>query len=145
MTKKQVIGFFSLMLVAGVSVWGPEVISRCRDRSLLGSVHREEVETAKEGYRYELSPSEKLYVFSQALASQDMGGSYTFVENSRGVPGGEIPGQTLSAEAACEFCNQGLQDLKDRGILPDSVQETGSDLYDAVLYTAIDCVENFPF
>ena len=71
--KKTIIRLFFLLwtvLIVGASIWGPEVLSRYKDRSLLGKIYRQEVELAGEGYRYELSAVEKVYVLSQSLGSQ---------------------------------------------------------------------------
>ena len=57
---KRIISLFFLALVlltTGLSVWGPEAFSRWKDRSLLGRIHRQEVELSGEGYRYEMSAS----------------------------------------------------------------------------------------
>lgn len=153
---KRLTGIFFLAAVVvtvGISVWGPEALSRYRDRSLLGKIHRQEVEEAGEGYRYELSAVEKIYVLSQALESyllsengvlgtsvkgsyQETGGNYAFIMNHKG-----ISKENISDEKAYGTCNQGLRALKDIGILPESVQEVNPKQYDAVLCSAIDVRE----
>ena len=55
----------SVIVAVGVSIWGPEALSDYRDRSLLGTIHEQQVESGEEGYRYQLSPAEKLYVLSR--------------------------------------------------------------------------------
>jgi hypothetical protein len=157
---KRIISLFFLALVlltTGLSVWGPEAFSRWKDRSLLGRIHRQEVELSGEGYRYEMSASEKLYVLSQALGSrnfpesgqygawnggaqyQESGGNYALIINHRGLE--ETAEDAASGEEVCETCNEGLRVLKSAGLLPESVAEVDPGLYDAVLYSAIDVRE----
>ena len=139
---KRIISLFFLALVlltTGLSVWGPEAFSRWKDRSLLGRIHRQEVELSGEGYRYEMSASEKLYVLSQALGSrnfpesgqygawnggaqyQESGGNYALIINHRGLE--ETAEDAASGEEVCETCNEGLRVLKSAGLLPESVAE----------------------
>lgn len=119
---------------------------------MLGFVHQQEVELAPEGYRYELSSSEKLFIFSKARNSQTLSdnnpnavlrsfseeelGSYAFIVNHRGPSEKEISDQEIYV-----ICNKGLDTLKEAGILPDSVQAVEAGIYDAVLYSAIDARE----
>jgi|InofroStandDraft_1065614.scaffolds.fasta_scaffold60841_2 hypothetical protein len=140
--KKTIIRLFFLLwtvLIVGASIWGPEVLSRYKDRSLLGKIYRQEVELAGEGYRYELSAVEKVYVLSQSLGSQM--GDYAFIVNQKGLKQGELQEELPSVKKACESCDEGLRALKAAGILPDSVQETDPAIYEAVLYSAIDVRE----
>lgn len=144
-------------LVAALSVWGPEKLAEYRDSQVLGKLHSEIVEEAREGYRYAMSSNEKLYLLSACLSSRGMSengldsgtqetgaeeeyqvssGSYAFVVNHRGPTGQEI-----TAEQIYETCNEGIEDLKVMGILPDSVREISERDYDAVLYSAIDVPE----
>ncbi len=144
----------SVIVAVGVSIWGPEALSDYRDRSLLGTIHEQQVESGEEGYRYQLSPAEKLYVLSRALESQaaaesewglkgqgqetwqqESGGSYAFVVNHRGLS------EDVSYEEMNEAVNQALSDLKEAGILPESVQRVEPELYEAELYSAIDVRE----
>lgn len=157
---KRIISLFFLALVlltTGLSVWGPEAFSRWKDRSLLGRIHRQEVELSGEGYRYELSAAEKLYVLSRALESrnfpengqygagskgaqyQESGGNYALIINHKGLE--ETSENTASREEVCETCNEGLRALKSAGLLPESVAEVDPELYEAVLYSAIDVRE----
>lgn len=144
-------------LVAALSVWGPEKLAEYRDNQVLGKMHTEIVEEAREGYRYAMSSNEKLYLLSACLSSRGMSengqgsgtqetgaeeeyqvssGSYAFVVNHRGPTGQEI-----TAEQIYETCNEGIEDLKVMGILPQSVREIRQQDYDAVLYSAIDVPE----
>ena len=144
-------------LVMAFSIWGPEAIAEYRDREILGVAHAQTVETAGEGYRYTLSSNERLYILAKCLNSQSFPesdqnamtrkdedgleyqepeGSYAFVVNHRGPSGKEITDAEI-----IESCNEGLQILKDLGILPDSVRKVEASAYDAVLYSAIDVPE----
>lgn len=157
---KRIISLFFLALVlltTGLSVWGPEAFSRWKDRSLLGRIHRQEVELSGEGYRYELSAAEKLYVLSRALESrnfpengqygawstgaqyQESGENYALIINHKGLE--EASEDAPSREEVCETCNEGLRALKSVGLLPESVAEVEPELYEAVLYSAIDVRE----
>lgn len=140
--KKTMIRLFFFLWIAltvGLSIWGPEALSQYRDHALLGRIYRQEVEMAGEGYRYELSEVEKLYVLSQALESQM--GDYAFIVNQKGLRQEASEEELSSVRKACESCDEGLQALKAAGILPDSVQETDPAVYEAVLYSAIDVRE----
>lgn len=154
--SKRILNLFFLALVVltvAVSVWGPEVLSNHRDRSLLGKAHLQEVEISGEGYRYELSGGEKLFILSQALSSQEFsrsnaddegqeqyyqepGGGYALVANYR-----EPLGSGLSKEEAYEACSRELEALKETGILPASVRTVEPEFYEAALYSAIDVRE----
>ena len=65
-----------------------------------------------------------------------MEGAYAFVMNHRGPSGQEITDSQIYAT-----CNQGLEELKALGILPESVRPVAEEEYDAVLYSAIDVLE----
>ncbi len=138
-------------LVMALSVWGPETLAEYKDREILDTVHAEAIQAAGEGYRYILSANEKLYILSQCLNSQtlsengqssqslnyqELGGTYAFVVNHRGPSGQEI-----TDEQIYETAGRGLENLKELGILPQSVKEVAQDSYDAVLYSAIDVLE----
>ena len=154
MGKRGIHIFFVVLvgLAVALSVWGPEALSGYQDRSLLGKIHRQETEASGEGYRYELSAVEKVYVLSQALGSvspaedggqgnlpfaggvyRENGGNYAFVTSPRSPSGEDISG-----EAAYGMCSRGLRELKEAGILPESVEEAVPEFYEAVLYSAID-------
>lgn len=153
--KKSLINtgfFFFVLLIVILSVWGPEQISLYKDRSMLGFIHQQEVELAAEGYRYELSSSEKLFIFSKARNSHTLSdgdlnvmlpnfseeelGSYAFIVNHKGSSEKEISDQEVY-----EICNKGMNTLKEAGILPEGVQNVEAGIYDAVLYSAIDARE----
>ena len=156
--KNRMLNLFFLTLVAltvGVSIWGPEALSNYQDRYFLGKTHCQQVEISGEGFRYEMSPAEKLFVLSRAMTGQktaeegfkmddrgeasfgtEWGGTYALVVNHRG-PGKE----EVSSAEIYGICNEGLKELKAAGILPESVLEVDPELYDAVLYSAIDVRE----
>ena len=154
--RKRVRSLFFVLLVivtVGVSIWGPEALSDYRDRGLLGKAHLEQEERAGEGYRYKLSEGEKLFLLSQALSGreylesrldggdqkdyyQGAEGNYALVLNHQG-----ISENTLTGEGIYDTCNRQLNELKAAGILPDSVTEIDPELYEAVLYSAIDVRE----
>lgn len=148
-------------LIMALSIGGPELFSRYKDRSMLGAVHSMPAGADSEGYRYTLSPGEKLHILSESMKSQvvpeseqyamarnsnrkqdgdsgyeDLSGTYAFVVNHRGPSGTEI-----TDEQIYETCNRGLDTLKELGILPDTVQNVDGSSYSAVLYSAIDVLE----
>lgn len=146
-----------ICLILLLSIWGPEILAKYKDRAILDEVHAETVETVGEGYRYKLSSNERLYILSECLNSQipseseqnamtrneaadidyqELGGTYAFVVNHRGPSGKEI-----TDEEIYETCNAGLNTLKELGILSDTVREVEAAAYDAVLYSAIDVLE----
>ena len=117
----------------------------------------ETVDEAGEGYRYQLNVNEKVYILSKCLSSQtlpesemnaltrmdetdidyqEMEGTYAFVVNQKGPTGKEI-----TDEEIYETCNNGLNTLKESGILPEKVKEVSAASYDATLYSAIDVLE----
>lgn len=140
-----------------VSIWGPEALARYKDQGILDSPHTESVENAGEGYRYRMNSNEKLYILSCCLSSQtfpesessamareadteveyqELEGSYAFVVNRRGPSGREITDEQIYAT-----CNEGLELLKEKGILPGQVKEVDASSYDVTLYSAIDVLE----
>ena len=145
------------VLVMVLSIWGPEALARYKDQAILDRAHTENVENAGEGYRYQMNRNEKLYILSCCLSSQtlpesemsalihaeDMGveyqeleGSYAFVINRRGPSGKEIADEQIYTT-----CNDGLDLLKERGILPEQVRQVDAASYDVTLYSAIDVLE----
>lgn len=145
------------VLVAALSIWGPEALAEYRDNKVLGEMHTKAVEEAGAGYRYTMSSNEKLYLLSACLSSrtiseggqsswtqeeeqeedyQVLSGSYAFVVNHRGPTGQEITGEQIY-----ETCNEGIEDFKALGILSENVREISEQDYDAVLYSAIDVPE----
>ena len=154
---------FSLLLlplaaiIAGLAVWGPETLAKYRDKGILNQIKAQESETGTEGYRYSLSANEKLYILSKCLNSQvqpesdqnamtrtdannldyqELTGSYAMVVNRK-----DSNGQEVSAGTGIDLCNQGLNELKELGILPDSVQQLAERAYSAAMYSAIDVPE----
>lgn len=151
-------------LIMALSICGPEMLTRYRDRTMLGEIHAMTADTEGEGYRYTLSAAEKLHILSESLSSQtfpetgqalipetgqaltaangsqaeyeSLEGAYAFVMNHRGPSGQEITDSQIY-----ETCNRELEELKTLGILPESVRPVEKDEYDAVLYSAIDVLE----
>lgn len=145
-------------IITGLAVWGPEALARYRDNGILDKLQTQEAETSTEGYRYALSSNEKLYILSKCLNNQiqpeseqnamtrteetvnldyqDLTGTYAMVVNRKDSNGQEIP-----ASAGVELCNKGVQELKELGILPESVRELNERTYSAVMYSAIDVPE----
>lgn len=145
-------------LIAGLAVWGPEALARYRDNGILDQLRTQETETGTAGYRYALSSNEKLYILSKCLNNQiqpesdqnamtrtddamnldyqELTGTYAMVVNRK-----DSTGQEISESAGIELCNQGVQELKELGILPDSVQGLTAWNYSAVMYSAIDVPE----
>ncbi|MDE6601520.1 MAG: hypothetical protein K2N39_04805 [Lachnospiraceae bacterium] len=140
-----------------ISIWGPEALAQYKDQGILDRPHTESMEIAGEGYRYQMNSNEKLYILSCCLSSQtfpesemsamaheadaeveyqELEGSYAFVVNRRGPSGREITDEEIYAT-----CNEGLELLKERGILPGQVREVDASSYDVTLYSAIDVLE----
>ena len=156
--KKSILNVELLALTAVVvllSVWGPESLAVYKDRGILNHIRTKEEETGAEGYRYQLSGSEKLYILSQCLNSQsvpqteqsrqaresgnlygDLAGNYAFVVNHNGASG-----QKISGEKVYEAADTAVAALKELGILPEDIREVGQDSYEAVLYSAIEVPE----
>lgn len=156
--KKNILNIALLVLtvmVVVVSIWGPEALAVYQDREVLNTINTQEEETGGVGYRYQLSANEKLYILSQCLNSQsmpgtdlssrtretealyqDLPGTYAFVVNHNGPSGGEITGEEIY-----ETANEGIEALKELGILPDEVREVQPGSYEAALYSAIDVPE----
>lgn len=146
---------FLAVLVMAMSIWGPELLAGYKDQMALDRIVTQTSETEREGYRYRLTGSEKLYILSQCLNSQtlpeseqnaltrademdykELGGTYAFVVNHKGPTGKEITDDEIFAT-----CNEMLSALKALEILPETVREVNSRDYDAVLYSAIDVLE----
>ena len=145
------------VVIVGLAIWGPEAIARYRDRSILNQIQNQETETGTEGYRYSLSGNEKLYILSKCLNNQiwpeseqnsltrndninldyqELTGIYALVVNRKDSSGQEIP-----ESQGIELCNHALEELKDLGIIPDSVRTLNNRSYTAVMYSAIDVPE----
>lgn len=140
-----------------ISIWGPEALAQYKDQGILDRPHTENVENGGEGYRYQMNSNEKLYILSCCLSSQtlpesemsaqthaaeaeveyqELEGSYAFVVNRRGPSGKEITDDQIYAT-----CNEGLDLLKEKGILPRQVKQVDTAAYDVTLYSAIDVLE----
>lgn len=140
-----------------ISIWGPEALAEYKDQGILDRPHTESVENAGEGYRYQMNSNEKLYILSCCLSSQtfpesetsamareadveveyqELEGSYAFVVNRRGPSGREITDEQIYTT-----CNEELELLKEKGILPGQVREVDASSYDVTLYSAIDVLE----
>lgn len=145
-------------LIAGLAVWGPEALAKYRDKGILDQIKTQETETSTAGYRYALNSNEKLYILSKCLNNQiqpesdqnamtrteetvnldyqELTGTYAMVVNRKDSTGQEIP-----ESVGIELCNQGISELKELGILPETVQELTNRSYNAVMYSAIDVPE----
>lgn len=156
--KKYILSVALLALTAVVvvlSIWGPETLADYKDRDVLNQIRTQDEETGGEGYRYQLSSNEKLYILSQCLNSQsvpgteqslqtkeaesayqDLTGTYAFVVNHNGPSGQEITDEEIYGTA-----NAGLTTLKELGILPEDIREVTPDAYEATPYSAIDVPE----
>lgn len=146
------------VLITGLAVWGPEKLAGYRDRQILDRIRSQAAETGTAGYRYALSSNDKLYILSKCLNNQilpesdqnamtrpeenrnldyqELTGTYAMVVNRK-----DANGQEVKEEDGIELCNQGIQELKEIGILPESVRELTEWSYSAVLYSAIDVPE----
>lgn len=143
------------VLVAAVSLWGPELLANYTDAKSLNQVKEMQAQEPGEGYRYIMSSDEKLYLLAKCLNSQsqpesernaavyqnnmnyeELAGTYAFVVNKQGPSEQEI----TEAEIF-QICNTRLAELKTLGIVPDSVKEVTAGAYEAVLYSAIDVLE----
>lgn len=143
------------VVVVALSVWGPEAMAKYRDRDMFDTVNVATEETEGSGYRYQLSPDDKLYILSRCLDSQDapgteqsaltrepdaayqeLAGSYAFIANRNDPSDSEITGEEIY-----EAANDGLARLKELGILPEEIRDVQAGAYDAALYSAIDVPE----
>lgn len=157
--RKFLIHFILLifaLFVLAVAIWGPEKLSVYKDRTTLNQITVETVEDENEGYRYTLSSNEKLYILAKCLNNQvvpeselsaktgssdnveyeELTGTYAFVVNHRGPSEKEITDKEIY-----EICNHELEQLKQLGVLPDTVKKIKASSYSAVLYSAIDVLE----
>lgn len=156
MNNKNVVFLLFAGVVMVLAIWGPEKLAAYKDKYILNQPKIQVMETAGEGYRYSLSRKERLFILAESLNSQtlpesehnaltrtevtdldyELSGTYAFVVNHKGPTGKEI-----TEEEIFSVCNQGLAQLKESGILPETVREAEASLYDAVLYSAIDILE----
>ncbi len=145
-------------VITGMAVWGPEALEKYRDNAIFNRIRTHEAETSTAGYRYALSGSDKLYILSMSLNNQiqpeseqnamtrseesadldyqELTGTYTMVVNHKDPNGKEI-----SESEGIRLCNRGIGELKELGILPESVKELAESSYSAVMYSAIDVPE----
>lgn len=139
------------VIIVALAVWGPERLAKYRDRAILDQIKAQETQTGTEGYRYSLGSNEKVYILSKCLNNQilpeseqnamtrngldyeNLTGIYAFVANKK-----DASGQDAEGNAGIELANQGIRELKERGILPKEVKELTENSYSAVLYSAID-------
>ena len=145
------------LIVVIIAIWGPETLAEYRDGGILNRITTQEAETGTEGYRYFLSGNEKLYILSKCLNKQilpeseqnamtrndnvnldyqELTGSYAMVVNKKNASGQEV----LDSQGI-ELCNQALGELKELGIVPDTVRALNEKSYTAVMYSAIDIPE----
>lgn len=158
MKGKMKILFFNLLAAFSVmlSIWGPEALAKYQDREMMNAIFSEVIEITGEGYRYELSANEKLYILSRCLSSQslpgseqntgaypgesgiyqDLEGSYAFIADYRNPSDKEINDEQIYAT-----CNNAMDFLKESDILPEELREVAAASYDATLYSAIDILE----
>ncbi|MBR4085111.1 MAG: hypothetical protein IKK33_12610 [Lachnospiraceae bacterium] len=146
-----------VILIVVLSIWGPEKISNYRDKHTMNRVSMEELDGLGEGYRYELTNNEKLYILSMCLQHQvlpetdqskknrisndnmdyeELNGSYAFVVNKKGPTDKEIDEKNIF-----RVCNQEIGVLKSMGILPDDIKVIENGAYEAELYSAIDVLD----
>ncbi|MDE6914369.1 MAG: hypothetical protein K2P35_11855, partial [Lachnospiraceae bacterium] len=138
------------------AIWGPEQLSKYRDRYTLNKIQSEMVEGNGEGYRYSLNSNEKLYILSKCLTNQvlpeseasaltkvqtdmdygNLTGNYAFVVNHQ-----EPSDKEITEEQIYERCNEELAKMHTLAILPEEVRNVTSATHSAVLYSAIDVLE----
>ena len=144
-------------VIVVVAVWGPEKMAAYQDKNILNQIQTNDVEGATEGYRYALSANEKLYILAKCLNNQilpesdqnamtrneamnldyqELTGTYAFVVSRK-----DSSGQEITKKKGIRLCNQGIEDLKKLGLLPESVKALSERSYSAVLYSAIDVPE----
>lgn len=138
------------------AIWGPEQLSKYRDRYTLDKIQSEIVEGNGEGYRYSLNSNEKLYILSKCLTNQvlpeseasaltkvqtdmdynNLTGNYAFVVNHQ-----EPSDKEITEEQIYERCNEELAKMHTLAILPEEVRNVTAATHSAVLYSAIDVLE----
>lgn len=138
------------------AVWGPEQLSKYRDRYTLNKIQSEAVEGNGEGYRYSLNSNEKLYILSKCLTNQvlpeseasaltkvqadmdynNLTGNYAFVVNHQ-----EPSDKEITEEQIYERCNEELAKMYTLAIFPEEVRSVTAATHSAVLYSAIDVLE----
>lgn len=156
--KKYLIVLFMIgtALVVFGAIWGPEQLSKYRDRYTLNKIQSEAVEGTGEGYRYSLNNNEKLYILSKCLTNQvlpeseasalakvqtdmdynNLTGNYAFVVNHQ-----EPSDKEITEEQIYERCNEELAKMHTLSILPEEVRGVTAATHSAALYSAIDVLE----
>lgn len=145
------------VIIVAVAVWGPEAMASYRDGNVLNRIHVRETETGTEGYRYSMSNNERVYILSKCLNNQilpesdqnamtsvdsvnldyqGLTGTYALVVNRK-----DSAGQEIDETEGLQLCDQGIQELKELGILPRAIQSLAANSYSAVMYSAIDVPE----
>ena len=143
--------------IAGLAVWAPEAIAEYRDNNILNKINALDAETGTEGYRYSLGSNEKLFILSKCLNNQilpeseqsamtkednvsldyqELTGTYALVANRKDSSGQEIVGSQ-----GIELCDRAVDEMKELGIIPESVKSVSEKAYTAVMYSAIDVPE----
>lgn len=154
--KYSIIGSV-VVLILMICIWGPEKLSNYRDQYSMNRVSKEELESTGEGYRYELSANERLYILAMCLKNQnlpeteqsknnrlandnmiyeELAGSYAFVINKKGPTEKEIKETEIY-----QVCNREINNLKELGVLPDTIKGIEETAYEAQLYSAIDVLD----
>lgn len=144
-------------VIAGLAVWGPEALAEYRDINILNQINAQDAETGTEGYRYSLSSNEKLFILSKCLNNQilpeseqnamtreenvnlgypELTGTYALVVNRK-----DSSGQEIAEGQGIELCDRAVDELKELGIIPQSVKSVNEKAYTAVMYSAIDVPE----
>lgn len=144
-------------VIAGLAVWGPEALAEYRDNIILNQIKTQDAETGTEGYRYSLSGNEKLFILSKCLNNQilpeseqnaltkqenvnlgyqELTGTYALVANRKDSAGREI-----ESARGIELCDRAVGELKELGILPETIKPVSERMYTAVMYSAIDVPE----
>lgn len=145
------------VIIVAAAVWGPEAMANYRDGNVLNRIHVRETETGTEGYRYSMSNNERVYILSKCLNNQilpesdqnamtsvdsvnldyqGLTGTYALVVNRK-----DSAGQEIDETEGLQLCDQGIQELKELGILPQEIQSLSARSYSAVMYSAIDVPE----
>uniref|UniRef100_UPI0040567A85 hypothetical protein n=1 Tax=Acetatifactor sp. TaxID=1872090 RepID=UPI0040567A85 len=158
--KKKISNIVILLLIVLIlvlAIWWPEKLAEYKDNRAFNQVIVETVENPSEGYRYSMSSNEKLYILSECLSNQvlpesemsaitkvesedmnyeELTGTYAFVINHQGPSDKQITEKEIFV-----ICNEGIEELKKLGILPEAVKSVNASSYSAILYSAIDVLE----
>ena len=150
---KRSIYIIIMIFVVIVSIFGPKALSIYSDRKILNNVIVEDTDI--EGYKYSLTPKEKLYILSNAidnkvLIQSDFSASTRLRSNLEKT-------QTQSYALIANFNNVELNDdtkqktienlekefsiLQKEGIIPQFTFDTNIKSYDIRLFSALDILE----